>query len=103
MIDVEKMSIKALYRGILKGLKTYPSLKRTELREAVRLDFREGKQLKAPLEIAKAVRKARMGYANILMYQQKMAEINGPDYNVDKPVNIKSFALAKGDPEFVYF
>jgi len=103
MIDVEKMTIKALYRGILKGLKTYPSIKRDEMREAVKLDFREGKLLKNELEIKKAIRKARMGFSHILMYQIKMEEINGPSPRIEKEVNLRSFALAKSDPEFVYF
>ena len=103
MQEIEKMSVKALYRGILKGLKTYPSRNRIELREAVKLDFRDGKKLTKEIEISKAVRKARMGFAHVLMYEEKLKEIMGTGCHIDKPVKVKSFALAKGDPEFVYF
>ena len=34
MDQIEKMSVRALYRGILKGLKTYPSTNRAQMRVA---------------------------------------------------------------------
>ncbi len=103
MQKIEEMSVKALYRGLLKGMKTYPSKNRKGLREAVKLDFRDGQKLTDALEIAKAVRKARMGYAHVLLYQIKMEELRGPGHSISKPVNLPSFALAKKDKEFVYF
>ncbi len=103
MQTIENMSVKALYRGILRGLKTYPSKNRDQLLEVARQEFRDGKKLTNELAIAKAVRKARMGYAHLLMYQAKMKELDGPNTRVERPVGIRSFALAPKDPEFEYF
>lgn len=103
MQKIAELSLKSLYRGILKGLKTYPSIKRKELREVAIIEFREGKELKDKTEIGKGYRKARIAYAHIMLYNMKMEELNSVDYKPSKFVNCPTFNTVRGDPDFVYF
>ena len=99
------MPLKTLYRGILKGLKTYPSIKRKELREAAILEFRDGKALKEKLDITKGYRKARIAYAHIMLYNARIGEIykQPTKYKPSDITNLPSFNTSRDDPEFVYF
>ena len=45
MDQIEKMSVRALYRGILKGLKTYPSTNRAQMRVAFIEDVADWKKI----------------------------------------------------------
>ncbi len=78
MDHIEKLTVKQLYRGILKYVKTYPSKNREAMRIAAIEDVREWKQLEDDLEIRKAVKKMRMLYAHLYMYHLKMEEVNDP-------------------------
>eukprot|EP00826_Nyctotherus_ovalis_P032681 TRINITY_DN2631_c0_g1_i5.p1 TRINITY_DN2631_c0_g1~~TRINITY_DN2631_c0_g1_i5.p1 ORF type:complete len:128 (-),score=22.25 TRINITY_DN2631_c0_g1_i5:47-430(-) len=95
MEKVADLTLKALYRGILKGLKTYPSIKRKELQEAAVLEFREGKELKDEKEIAKGVKKARIAYAHIMLYNMHTESLRGP-YKPSRPINCPTFNTVRG-------
>ena len=103
MQQIADLSLKALYRGILKGLKTYPSIKRKELREEAILEFRDGKRLKDKKEIEKGYRKARIAYAHIMLYNMKMEQLKDFENKSNEFVNCPTFNTIRGDPDFVYF
>ena len=42
---IEKMTVRQLYRGVLQGVKTYPSKNRLAMREAILDDVRDWKKL----------------------------------------------------------
>lgn len=102
MKQIANLSLKELYRGILKGLKTYPSVKRKELREAAIIEFREGRELKDEKEVAKGVKKARIAYAHIMLYNLHTETLRGP-YKPSRPINCPTFNTVRGDSDFVYF
>jgi hypothetical protein len=54
MDQIEKLSMKGLYRGILKMVKTYPSKNRDLMRIAIIEDVRDWKKIENELEIKKA-------------------------------------------------
>lgn len=67
-----------------------------------RVEFREGRELKDDLEIRKAVKRARMGLAHLLMYEAKMKELNEHSTQWDKALNLPSINR-KRDDDFIYF
>lgn len=103
MEHIEKMSVKALYRGILKAVKTYPSRNRDTMRQAIIDDVNDWKLIKDPLEAQKAVKKMRMLSGHLTMWNTKMEEVNSKETErVDKPLHYKDMN-AKKDKDFVYF
>ena len=100
---IEKMTLRQLYRGVLQGVKTYPSKNRLAMREAILEDVRDWKKLNDDLEIKKAHKKMRMLYAHFLMYQLKMEEVNSNvSGSIDKQVPFQDINRKK-DEDFVYF
>lgn len=100
---IEKMTVRQLYRGILKGVQTYPSKNRLAMREAILEDVRDWKKLNDDLEIKKAQKKMRMLYAHFLMYQMKMEEVTSNESgSIDKKVPFQDMNRKK-DEDFVYF
>ena len=103
MDQIEKMSVRALYRAILKGLKTYPSKNRAEMKVAFIEDVADWKKITDEEEKAKAIKRMRMLYGHITMWGIKMEEVlSEEDEKVDKPLPFKDINR-KEDKDFIYF
>ena len=89
MEEIEKMTLRQLYRGILKMSKTYPSKNRALIHQAILEDVRDWKKLRDELEVKKAIKRMRMLYGHFYMYKIKMEEINSDSGNIDKPLPFK--------------
>ncbi len=97
------MSVRALYRGILKGLKTYPSKNRVEIRIAFIEDVADWKKITDAEEKAKSVKKMRILYGHVTMWGIKMEEVlSKEDERVDKPMPFRDINQ-KEDKDFIYF
>ena len=84
---IEKLTVRQLYRGILKYVRVYPSKNREAMREAILDDVRDWKKLQDELEIRKAQKKMRMLYAHLLMYHLKVEELRNEESGaIDKPL-----------------
>ena len=79
MSRLEQLTAKQLYRGILKRLKTYPSMKRESIIEATKLDVAQWKVITDDEEKGKAMKKMRMFYGHLTMWNEKMTEIRRSD------------------------
>uniref|UniRef100_A0A7S3FX44 Complex 1 LYR protein domain-containing protein n=1 Tax=Strombidium rassoulzadegani TaxID=1082188 RepID=A0A7S3FX44_9SPIT len=109
MERLEQLTLRQLYRGILQKARTYPSKNREMFRQAIKQDVRQWKTLTDEMEIRKAVKKMRMLYGHLQMWDEKMKEIlESDDPNLDKD-NIIDNPLPRrdinqrGDDDFVYF
>eukprot|EP00347_Sterkiella_histriomuscorum_P011874 403370769 len=103
MDQIEKLTIRQLYRGILKSVKVYPSKNRDYMRQAILEDVNDWKQLTDDLEKRKAVKKMRMLYGHLLMYQMKMEEVTSDTSGeISKPMPFQD-VNKKQDEDFVYF
>ena len=90
MEKIEELTVKTMYRAILKGIKTYPSKNRDIMREAIVLDVRDWAKVTDDLEKAKAMKKMRMLYGHIVMWNMKMEEVKRTDTEkVDKVLPFK--------------
>lgn len=97
--QVQKMTVLALYRNIIKHMKHYPSKKRFNLLLAAKEEFRTHRALKDEVLVYKEVKKARIGLFHIIYYASKMTELSQgyaiqPDY-VD--------CMNPKDKDFIYF
>ena len=72
MEKLEELSVKTLYRCILKGMKTYPSTNRAIMTEAIREDVRDWVKETDEKEKAKAMKKLRMLYGHVTMWNIKI-------------------------------
>ena len=79
MQNIESMTIKQLYRGILRSMKAYPSTNRGLMKEAIVLDVADWKLLTDELEILKAEKRMRMLYGHVQMWEIKMEEVLRPN------------------------
>ena len=103
MEKLEELSVKTLYRCIMKGMKTYPSTNRAIMTEAIREDVRDWVQVTEEDEKAKNMKKLRMLYGHVTMWNIKMDEVNRTDTErVDQPLPFKDINHKK-DKDFVYF
>ena len=98
------MTLKMLYRGILKGVRIYPSKNRQEMLSAIVEDVNDWKKLeKDSIEAKKAIKKMKMLYGHITMWNIKMQEIHdNTTEKIDKPLPFKDINK-KSDEDFVYF
>ena len=97
------MTIKQLYRGILKGMVKYPSTNRALMRQAIIEDVADWKLLTVDMEVRKAVKKMRMLYGHVTMWETKMKEINDPQLaEINDPLPARDINQ-KRDEDFVYF
>ena len=97
------MSVKTMYRLILKGMKSYPSRNRSEMRVAIMADVRDWVKITDEEEKAKAMKKLRMLYGHITMWNMKMAEVRREDSGrIDRPTYMRDINHKK-DKDFVYF
>lgn len=99
---LEKLTVRQLYRGILKYVKTYPSKNRVAMREAIIEDVKDWKKLEEDLEIRKAQKKMRMLYAHLYMYHLKLEEITSDGGSIDRPLPFREINR-KQEEDFVYF
>ena len=67
------------------------------------IEFREGKKATDTQEIARCIKKARMGIAHIWMYEVKMAEIKSSAYHINKPFYADSINKKEEGEDFIYF
>ena len=103
MEKLEELSVRTLYRLILKGMKTYPSSNRAVIRQAIVDDVHDWAKLQDEDEIAKAKKKMKMLYGHVTMWNIKMEEVMQTDTDrVDKPLPFKDINR-KQDKDFVYF
>ena len=103
MEKIEEMSLKALYRGILKGVATYPSSNRLMMKQAILEDVSDWKKITDEVEQEKATKKMRMLYGHITMWNMKMDEVNLT--NTEKIENALPFRdiNQKKEKNFIYF
>ena len=103
MEKIEEMTVKAMYRSVLKGMKTYPSTNRAMMYEAIQGDVRDWAKATEDLEKAKGLKKMRMLYGHVTMWNIKMEEVARTDTErVDTPLPFKDINHKK-DKDFVYF
>ena len=103
MQNVEIMTVKQLYRGILRGMIRYPSTNRALMRQAIVEDVADWKKLTDDMEVKKAHKKMRMLYGHVHMWGAKMDEINDPTSGaIDEPLPARDINQ-KRDEDFVYF
>ena len=103
MEKIEELTVKYMYRVILKGIKTYPSKNREMMTEAIQLDVRDWAKVTEDLEKAKAMKKMRMLYGHIIMWNIKMEEVQRTDTEkIDQVLPFKDINHKK-DKDFVYF
>ena len=81
MNALEQMTAKQLYRGILMKARFYPSKNRLMIRDAIKDEVRGWKKITDDLEKAKAMKKMRMLYGHMTMWEEKMNEV----YSTDRP------------------
>ena len=112
MNALEQMTARQLYRGILQKARTYPSKNRVMIRDAIKQEVYGWKKITDDLEKAKAMKKMRMLYGHMTMWEEKMTEV----YKTDRPdpdnkykTNVVDDPLPamdinrKKDKDFVYF
>lgn len=68
----------------------------------LKAEFRDSRELKDELEVKKAIKRARMGLAHVIMYEIKMKELSEHSTEWNKPLNIPSINRKKDD-DFIYF
>ena len=103
MEKIEELTVKTMYRTILKAMKTYPSSNRAMMREAIVLDVRDWAKIEDETEKAKALKKLKMLYGHVYMWTLKMEEVrNLQSYEIEKPLPFKDINRKK-DKDFVYF
>jgi hypothetical protein len=104
MEKVQEISLRMLYRGILKGARIYPSKNREMMMQAIIEDVQDWKKLeKGSLEAKKAIKRMKMLYGHLNMWNEKMVEINDNSTDrVDKPMPLRDINR-KEDEDFVYF
>ena len=76
MEKLEELTVKTMYRAILKGMKTYPSRNRDIMREAIIADVHDWVKITDEAEQAKAMKKLRMLYGHVNMWNMKMEEVH---------------------------
>ena len=92
-----------MYRLILKGMKTYPSRNREEVRKAIIADVHDWAKITEEAEKAKAMKKLRMLYGHVTMWNMKMEEVKREDSGrIDRPTGMRDINH-KQDKDFVYF
>ena len=97
------MSVRTLYRGILKGLKTYPSTNRTAMKVAVIEDVADWKKITDEDEKLKAIKKMRMLYGHVTMWGIKMEEVlSEKGDKIEKPMPFRDINRRE-DKDFIYF
>ena len=103
MQEIEKMTARQLYRGILQGMRKYPSTNRILMRQAIVEDVGDWKMLSDKMEVKKAMKKMRMLYGHVCMWECKMEEVLAPDsVSINKPLPLRDINQKKDD-DFVYF
>eukprot|EP01017_Pseudomicrothorax_dubius_P045627 TRINITY_DN7910_c0_g1_i4.p1 TRINITY_DN7910_c0_g1~~TRINITY_DN7910_c0_g1_i4.p1 ORF type:complete len:112 (-),score=22.24 TRINITY_DN7910_c0_g1_i4:151-486(-) len=98
--ELFKLSVRSLYRLLLKNMKYYPSKNRHEILIAVKEEFHENKNLKDEKKIATEIKKARIGLNHVLYYRSKMDELNRTNTIKDSGF-VES--LNPKDKDFIYF
>ena len=81
MQNLELMTAKQLYRGIMMKSRKYPSKNRDMFRDAIKVEVRKWQKLTDELETAKAMKRMRMLYGHLTMWEEKMKEV----YSTDAP------------------
>ena len=93
------LTIKTLYRLMIKSVRVYPSVNRFDIYKEIKESFRRNRDLDNAKLIAVEKKKAMMGLAHMLMYNEKSDELMTLRYNTKTeyaPLNPK-------DENFIYF
>lgn len=97
--DLYKLSSLTLFKELYKNIMKYPISRRFEMRLAIIEAFKNSKDLKDEREIEKARKRAVLGLANVLMYNEKRDELMTEYENT--PTNYQ--CLNPKDEKFIYF
>lgn len=111
---VKDLPLNMVYRYTLKLIRTYPSVRRDAIREALLLDVQDYKKLRDEKEIEAAIYQARGFLHHLMTYELVMRELNRTDTNkfyhkVDLMANhmgiqnVEEKKDNKKDKEFEYF
>ena len=79
MEKLENITVKTLYREILKAVRTYPSKNRQAFRQAIIEDVHDWKKITDEDKKAQAIKKMKMLYGHLTMWNVKMNEVNRVD------------------------
>mmetsp|Transcript_8292 Transcript_8292/g.25970 ORF Transcript_8292/g.25970 Transcript_8292/m.25970 type:complete len:100 (+) Transcript_8292:31-330(+) len=89
--------LRALYRNLLKQAKVFPSIKRKELYEDIRQEFRENKGLTDEAKIEKEIEKAVRGVQQMAMYTS--LDPNASEWTVQMDENPMPAPDGKAGPQ----
>jgi hypothetical protein len=78
---IKFLPITLLFRYSLKLVRTYPSIKKEEMREELILEYHEKKNLKDSEEIQNAIFSARAFLSHLITYNLLVRELNREDTN----------------------
>jgi hypothetical protein len=76
---IKELSIPLIFRYSLKLIRTYPSIKRDEMRENMILDYQEGKTYTDEQKVEEALYSARGFLHHLITYELIMRELNKND------------------------
>jgi len=78
---IKELPLNLIFRYTLKLIRTYPSIKRDEMRENIILDYKDGKYLQDQEKILEAVYQARGFLHHLLTYELVMRQFGRDDTN----------------------
>jgi hypothetical protein len=78
---IKELPLNLVYRYSLKLIRTYPSIKRQEMRESMILDYNDGKILNDPKKIEEGLYQARGFLHHLMTYEMVMKEMKREDTN----------------------
>lgn len=82
MPRLSRQEILALYRGILKNARHYPSSNREGILREAKALFHENKNLTDQARIAKELQQAQVGLDELLLYTPQQMESEAGDWSV---------------------
>ena len=80
LAELEKLSMRTVYRMLLKNMKSYPSKNRFGILEAVQEEFRENRRV-PEAEAVKLRKKAQMGFRHVMYYIEKNKDLMKNKYH----------------------
>lgn len=96
---MKNMSASCLYRLLIKTIRYYPSINRVDIYKEIKASFRQNRSLVQPAAIETEKKKAAMGLAHILMYNEKSVELQTLRYNTKAEYE----TMNPKDENFIYF
>ena len=93
------LSIKAIYRLLIKNVRSYPSVNRFDIYKEIKETFRTNRNLEHAESIKREKKKAIMGVAHMMMYNDKSQELIEKGYNTKAEYE----TLNPKDENYIYF